>query len=190
MKIIVVLIVLSLGFVCAQDIRVDENGSPVEAKFQPGGRIRVDLCASGAEVDGTDDPVIRVSYRPERDGVRVRINGSGDRAEIKVTGCPHPFNVKIEVPKDTGLYTRMMAGQLDIHDVAGDKDLEISFGQLDVDVGRAEQYGHVDASVNSGSIDSSAFDVHKGGLFRSFDQNGPGKYRLHAHVGAGQVDLR
>jgi len=42
----------------------------------------------------------------------------------------------------------------------------------------------------TGSIEASAFDVSKGGLFRSFEQQGPGKYRLHAHVMTGEIDLR
>jgi hypothetical protein len=42
----------------------------------------------------------------------------------------------------------------------------------------------------TGSIESSAFGVSKGGLFRSFKQQGPGKYRLHVHVIAGDIDLR
>jgi len=61
---------------------------------------------------------------------------------------------------------------------------------VNIDVGKREQYARVDASVNSGEINASAFDVEKGGLFRSFDQRGSGRYRLHAHVGAGQIDLR
>ena len=84
----------------------------------------------------------------------------------------------------------MMAGQLDVRDITGDKDVELTFGQLNLDVGKPDQYGHVDASVSSGAIDADPFDVHKGGLFRSFDHDGPGKFRLHAHVGAGQVELR
>jgi hypothetical protein len=32
--------------------------------------------------------------------------------------------------------------------------------------------------------------VEKGGLFRSFEERGNGKYRLHAHVGAGELTLR
>jgi len=83
-----------------------------------------------------------------------------------------------------------MAGQLDVRDETGDKDVALSFGQLKLDVGKAEDYGHVEASVNSGEINAAAFDVNKGGLFRSFDHNGPGKYRLYAHVGAGELDLR
>jgi hypothetical protein len=176
----------------AQDAKIDELGtSPVEAKFVSGGHIRMDLCSSGVEIIGTDSPAMRVSYHPARDGVRVRLQTSGDRADLRVTGCTHNnFQVRIEVPKSSALYVRMMAGQIDVEDVTGDKDIEVSFGQLNVDVGKTEQYARVDASVNSGEINASAFSVDKGGLFRSFDQRGPGKYRLHAHVGAGQVDLR
>ena len=176
----------------AQETRIEEVGkSPVEAKFPAGGLIRMDLCSSGMEVVGTDDNIVRVSYHPERDNVKVRFNASGDRADLKLTGCPHNnFKARIEIPKSTGLYVRMMAGQLDVQDVTGDKDVELSFGQLNLDIGQPDQYGRVDASVNSGQLDAAAFNVSKGGLFRSFDHSGPGKYRLHAHVGAGQVDLR
>jgi len=189
---IFVLFILSAAFLACQDVNVEEVGNnPVEAKFAPGGRVRLDLCPAGVELIGRDDSMLRVSYTPEREGARVRIRTSGDRADVELSGCPHNnFKVKIEVPKSSALYVRMMAGQLDVFDVKGDKDVELSFGQLNVDVGSAGDYGHVDGSVNSGEIAASAFGVEKGGLFRSFDRNGPGKYRLHAHVGAGQLDLR
>ena len=192
MRAIFVLFILSAAFLACQDVNVKEVGnSPVEAKFAPGGRVRLDLCPAGVELIGRDDSMLRVSYTPEREGARVRIRTSGDRADVELSGCPHNnFKVKIEVPKSSALYVRMMAGQLDVFDVKGDKDVELSFGQLNVDVGSAGDYGHVDGSVNSGEIAASAFGVEKGGLFRSFDRNGPGKYRLHAHVGAGQLDLR
>jgi len=76
-----------------------------------------------------------------------------------------------------------------VEDVEGDKNLEVLAGRIQVDVPHAEQYGHRDASVTTGSIESSAFDVSKGGLL-SFEQHGPGKYRLHAHVMTGEIDLR
>jgi hypothetical protein len=187
---IVLLVAAAASF--AQDAKIDELGkSPVEAKFVSGGRVRMDLCSSGIEIIGTDNPALRVSYYPERDHVRVRLEISGDRADLRLTGCTHNnFHARIEIPKSSGLYVRMLAGQLDVNEVTGDKDIELSFGQLDVDVGKTDEYARVDASVNSGQISASAFDVEKGGLFRSFNQSGPGKYRLHAHVGAGQVDLR
>jgi len=192
MRTLLAVFLLSAAFLSAQEAKIDEVGkSPMEAKFVAGGRIRMDFCPSGIVILGTDKPAIRVSYDPERDDVRVRLQVSGDRADLRVTGCPHNnFRVRVEIPKSTALYARMMAGQIDVEDVTGDKDVEVSFGQLNIDVGKSEQYARVDASVNSGQIDALAFGVNKGGLFRSFDQRGPGKYRLHAHVGAGQVDLR
>ncbi len=192
MKILLPLFLLSAAVLAAQDAKIDEMGkSPVETRFVSGGRIRMDLCSSGVQIIGSDNPELRVSFHPERDSVRVRLETSGDRADLRMTGCAHNnFQIRIEVPKSSALYVRMMAGQIDVNDVTGDKDIEVSFGQLNVDVGKTEQYARVDASVNSGQINASAFDVEKGGLFRSFDQHGPGKYRLHAHVGAGQVDLR
>jgi len=186
------LLILGTVFALAQDAKIDERGSsPIEAKFVSGGRIRMSLCSSGIEIVGTDDSALRVAYHPERDSVRVRMQISGDRADLRLTGCPHNnFQARIEIPKTSALYVRMFAGQLDVSDVTGDKDVELTFGQLSLDVGKTEQYARVDASVNSGQIDALAFAVSKGGLFRSFDQRGPGKYRVHAHVGAGQVDLR
>jgi hypothetical protein len=114
----------------------------------------------------------------------------GDRADLRLSDCPHSnFRARIELPKSAALYVRMFAGQLYVRNVTGDKNVELSFGQLNIDAGKSEDYASVDASVNSGAIDASPFDIHKGGLFRSFDQTGPGKYKLHAHVGAGQIDL-
>jgi len=174
-----------------QDVRIEEVGkSPVETKFAPGGKVRLDLCSSGVDLSGTDDSVVRVSYAREAE-VRVRLEIVGDQADLKVRGCPHNnFQVRIEVPRSSSLYIRMLAGQLDIHNVVGDKNVELSFGQLTMDVGKPGDYAHVEASVNSGDLEARAFDVSKGGLFRSFDRSGPGKYRLHAHVGAGELDLR
>lgn len=191
MRFFIALILLGTGLIFAQDTKIDEIGKgPVEAKFVSGGRVRMDLCSSGITILGIDQPTLRVSY-PDREGIRVRMQVSGDRADVRLTGCPHNnFQARIEIPKTSALYIRMMAGQLDVEDVTGDKDVELSFGQLNLDVGKTEQYARVDASVNSGQINGSAFGVNKGGLFRSFDQHGPGKYRLHAHVGAGQIDLR
>ena len=44
--------------------------------------------------------------------------------------------------------------------------------------------------LTAGSLDLTAFDVNKGGLFRSFHENGSGKYRLHAHVTTGEIEVR
>ena len=189
-NILLALLCFGAALAVAQDANIDQTGSnPVETKFQPSGRIRMGLCPGGIEVVGTDEPVLRVSYLSGE--ARVRMEVTGDHADLRLTNCPHSsFRAHIELPKSSALYVRMFAGQLDVRDVTGDKNVELSFGQLNIDAGHSEDYASVDASVNSGAIDASLFDIHKGGLFRSFDQTGPGKYRLHAHVGAGQIDLR
>ena len=84
----------------------------------------------------------------------------------------------------------MFAGEMTIRDVTGDKDVALHFGQLNLEMEKPEDYGHVQASVSTGELNAAAFHTEKGGLFRSFDKSGPGKYRLYAHVGAGEVDIR
>jgi hypothetical protein len=178
----------------AQNANIDEKGkSPLESQFQVGGKIRMELCASGTEIVGKDERAIRVSYtaRGDDSAVRVRLQADGDRAILKVTNCPsNNFQISIDVPKATDLYVRIPAGQLDVRGVAGDKDFELHAGQINVDIGKSDDYRKVDASVYAGQVNAAAFQVSKGGLFRWFEHDGPGNYRLHAHVGAGQIDLR
>lgn len=186
---------LLLPNAAAQSADIEEVGkTPLEAKFVSDGRVRMTLCPGAVQLTGRDDGLLRVSYTT-RDGelkdVKVRIQVNGDEASIRVTGCPHNnFELRIEVPKTSNLYARMFAGDMNIGGIHGDKDVEIHAGQLTMEIGRPEENGHVDASVITGQLGASAFDVSKGGLFRSFDHHGPGKFRVHAHVGAGQLELR
>ena len=67
----------------------------------------------------------------------------------------------------------------------------IHAGDLEIEVGDAKSYRHADASLLAGDLSAPAFDVDKGGLFRSFRKSNPdGKYVLHAHVGAGDITLK
>ncbi len=123
--------------------------------------------------------------------VKVKIKRTGENADVYVSETPHNnFQATIEVPRRSDLWVRLSAGELVVEDVEGDKDVRVFAGRVQIDVPRPELYGHRDASVMTGSIEASAFDVSKDGLFRSFDQDGPGKYRLHAHVIAGEIELR
>jgi hypothetical protein len=78
-----------------------------------------------------------------------------------------------------------------VEEVIGNKDVELHAGDLTIGVGRLGDYAHADASVLAGELTASAFGINKDGLFRSFEKDNPsGKYRLHAHVGAGDLVLR
>lgn len=195
MKFALFLVGVAAVSVLAQDTRIEEvDKSPVETKFLPGGHLKMNLCSSGVEVKGVDEGVLRVSYFSEHDrtgDLRVKIETAGDQGKIRVTGCPHNnFRLRIEVPKSSDLYVRMFAGELDIRNITGNKDVQLSAGELRVDVGEPADYARVHASVSTGDLEAPLFHVSKGGLFRSFEQNGPGKYDLHAHVGAGQIEFR
>ena len=181
--------------VCAQNVKIEEVGkSPVEAKFASGGEVHMDLCSGGVRVKGVEGDNLRVSYTSGRDWtdhVKIRIRTDGNRAEIRSTGCPHNnFRMTIEVPKSSNLHARMFAGELDVSGISGNKDVRLSAGQLSLDIGDPKDYARVEASVSTGDLESPAFNISKGGLFRSFERNGPGKYQLRAHVGAGELDLR
>jgi hypothetical protein len=189
------LVLLVPGLLHAQR---DSNGStPASAKqeFISGGTIRLHLDAGGYTVTPGDSENIVVTCRDPSEeqlkAVKVEIKRAGSSAEVYVSNTPHSnFQATIEVPRLSNLWVRLSAGELVVEDVEGDKNLQLLAGRIQVDVPHAEQYGHRDASVTTGSIEASAFDVSKGGLFRSFEQQGPGKYRLHAHVMAGEIDLK
>ena len=193
-KILLALLCLNTSLSIAEIGKLEEVGkTPTEAVFTAGGKLRLSLCSGAAEIQGTDENKIRVSYSSPHEStshVRVKVVTSQSQAEISVADCPHnSFQIKIEVPKSSHLWVRMFAGDLEMRDVVGDKDVEMHAGQLTMHIGQPADYAHVDGSVTSGGLEAPPFSISKGGLFRSFRKFGPGKYRLHAHVGAGELDI-
>jgi hypothetical protein len=185
------LVLLVPGFLNAQHT-LDTSA---QQKFISGGTIRLHLEAGGYTVTPGDSEHIVVTCvaRTEEQlkRVKVEIKPTAASADVYVSETPHNnFQATIEVPRHSNLWARLSAGELDIESVEGDKNVEVRAGRIQIDIPHPEQYGHRDASVMTGSIESSAFDVSKGGLFRSFEQQGPGKYRLHAHVMTGEINLR
>jgi hypothetical protein len=169
--------------------------SGIQQKFAPGGTIRLHLEAGGYTISPTDSDNIIVTYHAnsarQLSRVKVEIKPATSSADVDVSNTPNNhFNATIEVPRHSNLWIRLSAGQLDVEDVDGDKDIEMWAGQLNIEIPHPEAYGHRDVSVIAGSVEASAFNVSKGGLFRSFHDDGPGKYRLHAHVTTGEIDLR
>jgi phage baseplate assembly protein gpV len=164
-------------------------------EFVSGGTIRFHLEAGGYTITPSDSEKIVVTCHANSEEqlqrVKVEIKRTGTSADIHVSETPHNnFQATIEVPRSSNLWVRLSAGEVVVKDVEGDKNVQVLAGRIQIDVPHPEMYGHRDASVTTGSIEASAFDVSKGGLFRSFEQHGPGKYRLHAHVITGEIDLR
>jgi hypothetical protein len=176
------------------DIKDIEN-HPFTAEFNSGGKLKMYLRSGDFHIVGGPDNKITVritganAYRAS--DMRVQLEGSKDYAALTVSDGPkNDLEVTIEVPKKTGLFVRMPAGNLELHHVTGDKDAELHAGELIIDVGEASDYSRVDASVYSGGLEASPFGESHGGLFRSFHKEGNGRYHLHAHVGAGDLTLQ
>jgi hypothetical protein len=93
------------------------------------------------------------------------------------------------VPARSDLHVELSAGELRLAGIRGHKTISMSAGELDVDVGRAADYGLVSASVWAGEITARPFGHDHEGVFRSFNWTGPGPYRLEARLKAGELTL-
>jgi hypothetical protein len=176
------------------DVR-DVVDHPFTADFNSGGKLKMYLRSGDFHiVGGSDNKItVRVSGRNAYNAgdMRVQMEGSKDYASLTVSDGPkNDLEVTIEVPRKTGLFVRMAAGNLELRHITGDKDAELRAGELIIEVGDAGDYSRVDASVYSGGIEASPFGESHGGLFRSFHKEGNGRYHLHAHVGAGDLNLQ
>jgi len=168
------------------------SGSPAEKDFVSGGRIKMTLESGDYKIFASSDNRIHVRWNEaSARGVRVKLATNDKSAELRVENTPHNnFHATIEVPALADLRIRLTAGDMSVTGIKGDKDIEIHAGDLNISVGNSSDWGDVDASVTAGDINASPFQASKGGLFRSFHWKGPGKYRLHVHLTAGDVNLR
>ena len=195
---LVSLVVWSAPLAFGQTKRVEATNlpdHPFQVDYPSGSQLSLHLRSGDFRVVGKDGDKISVrvdakDLEKARE-VRVTLDRSEHSGELHVSGGPrNDLQITVEVPKDTGLYVRMPAGQLEISDVKGDKDVQLHAGELIVHVGSPEDYSHVDASVTTGGLEAPPFHEDHGGFFRSFHKDGNGKYKLHAHVGAGDLTLR
>lgn len=179
--------------VAQKPVEIHETGKDsFDADFPAAGQLRMHIRSGELKVLGSDENKIRIHYwgknSVKSNDVKVRLKTVGNSGELYISVGPrNDFEIEIRVPRNTDLYLRMPAGEVDVSDVMGNKDIEVHAGDLTIGVGKPEEYAHVDASVHAGDLDTGPFGVAKDGLFRSFKQEGNGKYRLHAHVGAGDL---
>ena len=186
----VILVALLAGRSAGQSPRLSDS---LERAFAPGGSIHMDLSAGDYRISGARENRIRVLWRVRNAAdlprVRVQADVKGSEARLVTEGVRNGFEVEIQVPTRSGLRVRLSAGDLTVEGIEGNKDIESHAGDVTIDVGRAEDYSRVDASLWAGDLEAPPFHVSKGGLFRSFDWKGSGPYTLHAHLKAGDLRL-
>jgi hypothetical protein len=122
--------------------------------------------------------------------IQVQIGSGHGQNYLKIAGPKSNFRAVIEVPRKTDLRVRMMAGDLRVGELEGNKDIEVRAGTLELNAIRPQDYAKADFSVRIGGVNAPIFKAAKTGLWRSFKAFGPGKYTLHAHVDVGDLTLR
>jgi len=188
-------LVAAAGLAQARTDTSDIVDHPFSADFASGGRLRLHVRSGDVHVVGTDQNSISVELsgkkRREARNVRVRLEESHGATDLQISGGPRKdLTITVRIPRNTDLYARIPGGEVRVENVTGNKDIELHGGELTVAVGNAADYSHVDASVTVGELDGEPFGESHGGFFRSFRKEGGGRYRLHAHVGAGQLTLQ
>ncbi|HXO37733.1 MAG TPA: DUF4097 family beta strand repeat-containing protein [Candidatus Acidoferrum sp.] len=168
------------------------SGSPAEKDFVSGGRVAITLESGDYDIRASSDNRIHVRWNEaSAKGARLKLTTNGKSADLRVENTPNnDFHATIEVPALTDLRIRLTAGDLRVTGIKGDKDIEANAGDMNISVGSASDWGEVHASVTAGDLNAPAFGGAKGGLFRSLNWKGPGKYKLHVHLTAGDVNLR
>lgn len=167
---------------------------PFSEDFPAGGKLRLRVRSGEIHVLGTDQNRITVEISGKSAyasrALTVSLKRTGSDGDLRISGGPrNDLTITIRIPSNTDLHARIPAGEVHVENIANNQDIQIHAGDLTVEVRDSADYAHVDASVIAGEVDAPAFGEYHGGLFRSFRRDGGGKYRLHAHVGAGQLTI-
>ena len=187
-----------LPLIAAAQNRVDAADlahHPMEASFDSGGQLDLRIRSGEIRIVGSDEDKIVVRAEGKRGSdstdIGARFEGSDHFGKLYVHGGPsNEVTITVQVPRNSSLSVRIMAGDVEVKDITGNKDVKLGAGNLTLEVGNAADYSHVEASVTTGSIEADPFGESRGGLFRSFEKFGKGKYKLEAHVGAGDLTLK
>ena len=165
-----------------------------EAPLPSGFPLRLYVRSGDIRVVGSEDGKISVDISGKNshkiNDLKHRLAILDSSAEFHLSGGPrNDFQITIHLPKNCDLFLRVPAGDVTVEGISGNKDIELHAGDLSIHVGNPEEYSLVEASVNAGDVEASPFGESHSGLFRSFKKSGAGKYKLHAHVGAGDLTL-
>jgi len=193
---VAVLLTLAMGIGLAVGCRHDDErrgstpAGSVDKAFASGGEAELMLESGSYDVKPSPDNQIHVQWdAASGKEARVKVTVNGRVAEVRTENTPENFHVTIAVPTASNLYVRMTAGELTVGAVKGNKDIEVKAGNVTVNVGKSSEWSQVEASVTTGNLQAPAFQSNNSGLFQSLHWSGPGQYRLHASLTAGNLRL-
>ncbi len=193
----VILLCLLLAPLCAaKDWDYEETHS--EARdFVAGGFVHVRLTVGDMHIKRGDSDKIHLRYtvKSRRENnvkdAHVDFDVRGNDATIEFhapSGGNTQFDVELEVPPNSNLDVHDKVGDLTVENVEGDKDLELSVGDIRVAEGHTG-YRLVHASAGIGDVNGDGYGETRGWLGKTLKYHGEGKYELRAHVGVGDINL-
>jgi len=135
----------------------------LERAFAPGGRIHMNLSAGDYRISGAKENRIQILWKVRNAAdlprVRVQADVKGSEATLATDGVRNGFEAEVRVPARSGLRVRLTAGDLTVEGIEGNKDIESHAGDVTIDVGRAEDYSRVDASLWAGDLEAPPFNA-------------------------------
>lgn len=172
-------------------------GQTIEVALRSRADLTIHSRPAGLDIVGTDKETLHVTCKSDDTErarkVRLRFSGGTDSGTLTIEGpATHhgDLQIRVEVPRKTNLRVDMGAGEVQVEDVTGDKNISLYAGQITISSAHDWDYRRVDASVDIGEVNAPAYHVDKGGFFRSFTRRTDnGEYRLYAHVATGEIDL-
>ena len=175
--------------VAAEKTAADKTAA--EKPFAPGGNIEMQLDGGDYTLRAAADNQIRVSFGGNTGDARAEVTVDGARANVGVKNTPHSnFRAAIEVPRSSNIVVHLSGGNLQVEGIAGDKDITSGGGNVEIAIADPNEYANAEGSVKAGDLDASAFGKSASGLAPHFEWQGPGKYKLHATLGAGNLALK
>ena len=184
----------TLGCLSQSTVRCSQT---LDAPLRRGAELTIASVATEIEVVGTDQEMIHVSCRADdpniASDIRIQLSGSADHANLTITGdhlTHNNLHLRVEVPRKMELALQMAAGAVKVDDLVGNKDIELTAGQISISDAHDWNYKDVSASVSIGAVNAQVYGANRGGFFRVFHKtDANGEYRLHAHVMTGQIEL-
>lgn len=168
--------------------------------FAPGRHIDLNINVADVNIQpASDDHQLRLIIRPRHPVSPRRMHSWIDEFDVN----SHPATIHLQLPKlasaqvtlyvpsSTSLTVRLGIGNLTIDRISGDKDVDMNVGNITLAGLHRADYGVAAIRTDVGNIDDHVFAGRTRGMIgKSKNVTGPGKFRLRAHVGTGNITLR